>query len=66
MRRCGNCQRTGQNSSRTYTYEAAKEGDIWPPVQSDSEEEEAEEEAFEEEAEEEDKRGENRAKRRRA
>ncbi len=37
---------TGHNS-RTYTREAWKEGDHWPPVQSDSDEEEVEEEAEE-------------------
>ncbi len=50
QRRCGNCQRTGHYSS-TCTREAWKE-DLWPPVQSDSEEEEEpEEEAVEEEEE---------------
>ncbi len=48
---CGNCQRTGHYTS-TCTHEAWKEGDLWPPVQPDSEEEgEAEEEDVEEEEE---------------
>jgi hypothetical protein len=56
-RRCGKCIRTGHNS-RNCTREAWQDGDLWPPVQSDSEEEEkveekAEEQATEEEEEEE-------------
>ncbi len=42
----------GQDTTSTCTHEAWKEGDLWTPVQSDSEEEgEAEEEDVEEEEE---------------